>query len=134
LRLPSFFKDGKYYYSDPNYSIFDIPVEEKELLKEVFMILLKERENLTVHEMDTLLKRLSEITGEEIPQKPTEDQDETEPKLRSLKPHKMVSRNTYYSKIADAEEDISPLDKAIRSLASRREEQILYWGYVLEVL
>lgn len=67
MRLPSFFKDGKYYYSDPNYSIFDVSMEEKELLKEVFLMLLKEREKLTGPEVGALLKRLSDVTGEEIP-------------------------------------------------------------------
>ncbi len=67
FEAPIVFEDEKYYYSDPNYSIFDVSMEEKELLKEVFLMLLKEREKLTGPEVGALLKRLSDVTGEEIP-------------------------------------------------------------------
>ncbi|RLD85790.1 MAG: hypothetical protein DRJ02_09725 [Bacteroidetes bacterium] len=67
FEAPIVFEDEKYYYSDPNYSIFDVSMEEKELLKEVFLMLLKEREKLTGPEVGALLKRLSDVTGEGIP-------------------------------------------------------------------
>lgn len=58
--------NGRYYYTDSNYSIFSTPVTEVELLKDILKMLLAERDNITDSEIDKLLTRISIIVGEPI--------------------------------------------------------------------
>jgi len=137
FEAPIVFEDEKYYYSDPNYSIFDVSMEEKELLKEVFLMLLKEREKLTGPEVGALLKRLSDVTGEEIPhQIPWKlKAPELKGKIPPATEHALYNKSgIHFSEPPDTEKKESPFDKAIRSLASHREDNALYWGYILELL
>ena len=60
-------KDGRYFYTDPDYSIFKTPITEMNLLREVFRMLMQERENIRGPEVDELLKKIAGITGDELP-------------------------------------------------------------------
>ena len=143
FEAPIVFEDGKYFYSDPDYSIFNATIEEKELLKEVLQILLKEREKLGGSEVDSLLKRLSDVTGEILPMEERMEErisPDSEKKLRKLKLPKSTKRlysraDINYSPPPDAKEKESRLDRAMRNLASMRQrDNALYWGYILEIL
>jgi len=67
FNAPIVFGDGRYFYSDPDYSIFKTPITEINLLKEVFRMLIKEKKNIKGSEVDELLKKIAGITGDKIP-------------------------------------------------------------------
>jgi hypothetical protein len=63
FNAPIAFEGGKYVYTDNNYSLFRTPINEMELLKEIFKMLLSERNNIADTEIEHLLMQLSDITG-----------------------------------------------------------------------
>jgi hypothetical protein len=67
FNAPIEFQEGKYIYTDKDYSIFETPVTEVLLLKNIFKILLKERKNFADVEVDKLIEKLSIVTGKKIP-------------------------------------------------------------------
>lgn len=139
FNAPIVFEDGKYYYDDPSYSIFDVSIEEKELLKEVMQMLLKERDKLGGGEVDSLLKRIAAVTGEILPME-ERIEERIEDESIGLKPPKLdeplYDKGINYSRSPNAEEKESPLDRAMRELAliRSRQDNALYWGYILEIL
>jgi hypothetical protein len=66
FNAPIVLNDGAYIYEDKDFSIFDTPITEKELLLDIFRLLLKERENLADDMADNLLKRISLVLGENL--------------------------------------------------------------------
>jgi len=67
FNAPIAFDDGKYFYTDKNYSIFKTPVTEVDLLRDIMKMLIEERNNITDSEIDNLLKRIAVIVGAPIP-------------------------------------------------------------------
>ena len=67
FNAPIEFKNGFYLYSDPDYSIFNIFINEMTLLKKVFAILLgiKDKDNEDTY-LD-VVSELSNITGMDLP-------------------------------------------------------------------
>ncbi len=57
---------GRYTYLDKNYSIFKTPITEIQLLKEILKLLLEKRDNFQEHEINPLLIKIAEITGDTI--------------------------------------------------------------------
>ncbi len=76
FNAPIEFEDGRYIYSDKEYSIFNTPVTEVQLLKDILKILLEERNNIADSEIDRLLLRISIIVGEPLPFEMKEDKSE----------------------------------------------------------
>lgn len=66
FNAPIVFSDGKYEYSDKEYSIFSTPITEIRLLKEILKLLLAERKKLGDAEIDSLIERIAAITGEPV--------------------------------------------------------------------
>jgi len=67
FNAPIEYNDGAFYYTDKNYSIFSTPLTEIDLLRDIFKMLLSERNNIADDEVDKLLKRISIIVGEPLP-------------------------------------------------------------------
>ncbi len=59
-------KNGIYYYAERGFSIFQTPITEVDLLKEVLQMLLEERNKLADREVDTLIRRIAKITGDDV--------------------------------------------------------------------
>jgi len=59
FNAPIKFKDGVYYYTDKNYSIFKIPVSEADLLEEIYDMLQKELDNLPKDKTLTIINRIA---------------------------------------------------------------------------
>lgn len=66
---PIIFENGFYKYSDFNYSIFDRPIKEIELLKDIQQVLVENFENINTNNIKYLLVELAKITQQKIPQK-----------------------------------------------------------------
>lgn len=60
---------GIYSYSDENYSIFNVNINEMDFLKQITKLLIEEKENIKHPELDEVLKQLSLITGIKIVEK-----------------------------------------------------------------
>ncbi len=67
FNAPIVFEDGRYYYSDPDYSIFSVPISEKKLLEEIFDLFISNIDSFKFNEVTKLLKQISTITGKKIP-------------------------------------------------------------------
>ena len=134
FNAPIVFEDGRYFYSDPDYSIFQMTIHEKKLLVEVGQILAKERDKISGPEVDALLQRIIEITGEELIPKDTSKP----PHPGKVKLHdKLASINRSsisYSLPPDGLKEEDPIKRGLRKLAERRERNTVYWGYVMELL
>ncbi|MGO3156365.1 hypothetical protein [Mesonia sp.] len=69
FNAPIICEDGIYYYSEPEFSIFQSPVKDKELLIEVQEILLEQFDNIPNKKLPYLLMALSKITKVDVPKK-----------------------------------------------------------------
>jgi len=121
FNAPIEFEDGKYSYTDPDYSIFSIPLTEKELLKEVMSILLEERNNIADMEVDQILVRIANTIGEAIPKELTAKPDiktVNEKKEMAIKPHSIEESNALYS-IQESRSEDNLYDETIIALENK---------------
>jgi len=58
---------GFYYYKERGYSIFNTTINEKEILKQVYHILLEVRNTLNGKDFLNVLSEMAGMTGEELP-------------------------------------------------------------------
>lgn len=58
---------GYYYYKERGYSIFNTTINEKEILKQVYHILLEVRDTLNGKDFLNVLSEMAGMTGEELP-------------------------------------------------------------------
>ena len=98
FNAPIVFKDGAYYYSDANFSIFSTPLTEQELLKDILAMLMEERKNIVDEEVDRLMLRISNIIGEKPPKPlfyspPTEQLQETIDNINLLEEPDHLQKN-----------------------------------------
>jgi len=152
FNAPIVFEDGRYFYSDPDFSIFSIPLTEKDLLKEVLSMLLEERKNKVDEEVDKMMVRIANTIGEAVPEelmiKPKKQKV-----IRKAKPAKPIEKSiveelsnevTHYSiepTISDnrlAEElkeiNLGNFRYAMTSPARQSSKAELVWGDVLSLL
>lgn len=69
FNAPIIVKNGIYSYETPNFSIFQRPVKEMELLLDVQTLLVEEFDNIENKNLSYLLIELSKLTNEKIPEK-----------------------------------------------------------------
>jgi hydroxymethylpyrimidine pyrophosphatase-like HAD family hydrolase len=67
FNAPIMVENGKYIYSDIDYSIFTIQIKEIDLLKEILKLLLEEKKNIVNKDVNILLLKISKIVGEPLP-------------------------------------------------------------------
>jgi len=67
FNAPIVVEGGYYSYSDPSYSIFNATTSEKELLKEVLMMLLEVRDKLIGKSPLRVISDLADLTGVNLP-------------------------------------------------------------------
>ncbi len=58
---------GYYFYADPDYSIFNSTIDNLDLLKKIFDLLLKAREQLEGSALTEVLLEIAGITGQSVP-------------------------------------------------------------------
>jgi hypothetical protein len=58
---------GYYYYKERGYSIFNSTINEKEILKQVYHILLDVRDTINGKDFLNVLSEMAGMTGEELP-------------------------------------------------------------------
>lgn len=61
--------DGIYKYSEYDYSIFNTPIVDKELLVEIQNLLVEEFDRINSTKVKTLIVSLANVTGEKLPKK-----------------------------------------------------------------
>jgi len=152
FNAPIVFEDGRYFYSDPDFSIFSIPLTEKDLLKEVLSMLLEERKNKVDEELDKMMVRIANTIGEAVPEelmiKPKKQKV-----IRKAKPAKPIEKSiveelsnevTNYSikptisdkRLAEKLKEINSgnFRYAMPSPARQSSKAELVWGDVLSLL
>ena len=65
FNAPIVVKNGVYYYSDKDFSIFQKPINHEELLKDVLSAIQQHRESFNDDKLIELMKRISNALGEE---------------------------------------------------------------------
>lgn len=63
---PILVKEGVYYYADENYSIFNVPLDQKALLKDVLNILTEDNRFAKDVELERLVIRIATLIGENV--------------------------------------------------------------------
>jgi len=66
-------KDGVYFYDDPEYSIFNMPIREKDALEKVFNLLIENRNVIGRTRVDYAIIEIGEIIGKAVPQQIIEE-------------------------------------------------------------
>ncbi|MDD3771852.1 MAG: hypothetical protein PHC38_04255, partial [Weeksellaceae bacterium] len=66
-------KDGVYFYDDPEYSIFNMPIREKDALEKVFNLLIENRNVIGRTMVDHAIIEIGEIIGKAVPQQIIEE-------------------------------------------------------------
>ncbi len=132
FNAPIEFNEGKYTYTDKEYSIFDTPITEVQLLNNIFDILLKERKNFADIEVDKLIEKISIVTGKKIPsnvlrsireneiQRYENEQKQDSGICLSIAPKSSESA-TVYSILKSTKEE-------------KKTEPLLLWNEILELL
>lgn len=69
FEAPIICSGGVYQYSDSDYSIFNTAIADKELLIDIQNLLLEEYDTIKNDKLTSMIRSLSEITGEKIPDK-----------------------------------------------------------------
>ncbi len=67
FNAPIVVKDGIYYYSDPNFSIFNAVIPEEETLREIYDDMLYWWQEEGVHRLEYPLMKMAEVLGETFP-------------------------------------------------------------------
>jgi len=132
FNAPIEFEQGKYVYTDKDYSIFETPITEVLLLKNIFKILIKERKNFTDVEIDKLIEKLSIITGKKIPNRVLRSIRENE--IQRFNAEKSDSNGILFSLNSISSEPST--DHTIQKITKEEEhiETLLLWDEILALV
>ena len=122
FNAPILVKDGVYSYEDKDYSIFNTPVTEMDLLKKIFKMLIRESSVINDPDLQTILERLSDLTGIEIEKPEREAPQFIENRTLS---------NEYFS-IEDSSGKEPETD--INFIKETRKSRLFLWESIFEVL
>jgi hypothetical protein len=64
FNAPIVVNDGVYTYSNENYSIFNSPINELDLLKQILLLLLAEKDNIKSVNLQNVINSITKIVGE----------------------------------------------------------------------
>ena len=150
-------QDGKYFYSDPDYSIFQTGIREMELLKELYREMLYWWEMEKPTRLKKILKKMAKVTGETFRTEEEEmEKEKSRERIESQTHHilakkmesleelkKMLHEDDEYGEIVeerrsgrDRSEDADFMgDHFIVGFKSTDEEKPLFaWKEILEVV
>ena len=145
-------KNGAFYYTEDGYSIFRIPITEKELLRDIFKMLIEEKDNITDLEFDSLLERISFIVGEPLPSEEdieevpefslSMEEEEEEMEKEEVNEDQLISSSNIDSKEGDSKKDnfIKPKYTKITGptvvgrIEIREEILVLLWEDIFMVI
>ncbi len=71
FNAPIMLEDAAYRYSDPEYSIFDITIEKRELMLSIIELLWENRKTINNPMLSDILNELCDITGTALPEEET---------------------------------------------------------------
>lgn len=130
FNAPIVFENDEYRYSEENYSVFDIRFHDLDLLIQVQNILVGEIDNISASNKISLIRKLSEITKQELPDKyrPIEDNDDND--MLSKKYHSNTPYDFYPNKRKIKKHWLTGKKKIIPL------EQVEYfnWKFIFDVL
>ena len=127
FNAPIVVEDGVYSYSIPDFSIFKTSIDNMDLLKDIFQLLLTEKDNITNPQLAKVLKSLSKITGMSI---------HSLERGASIKQDSLFeSNNTIQFDLEDSPEaiDIRPF-KSFKLQLFKHKLKSYSWGKIFELL
>lgn len=124
-------QDGKYFYSEKDYSIFDTPISDIELLTDIYDLLIDKKSIFDKTKLETVLQRIAILIGKEQPLfeeicKEQEMEIEDYDPLMNIK-FKMARYYPPYIKS-------NIFNSIFRRRKLREQHDIFYWGYLLDTL
>ena len=107
-------QDGKYFYSDPDYSIFQTGITEMELLKELYREMLHWWEMEKSSRLEMILKKMAKVTGETFR---TEEEE-----MEKEKSRERIESQTHHilAKKLESLEELKKYDELEEMLEERR--------------
>ena len=131
FNAPIEIKDGNYIYTDKEYSIFKTPVTEFILLKDIFNLLIEERNNIADSEIDKLLERISIIVGEPLPFEITKDK--IVPDIRRPRMMFSLSSKAIDESALEIDENVNDYSCQITIPVDKQVKPLLLWDEILAV-
>ena len=64
FNAPIKFENGKYRYSEKSFNIFEVPILEMEILKEVYQLLKEKQQELEEKAVESVLSRIKQVLGD----------------------------------------------------------------------
>ena len=127
---------GYYYYSDPDYSIFNTFITGMDLMTEVFHLLVREKDKLNGYDFLWVMERLAGMTGMELPE---DLQNRILKTGRGPKDLLMMSEATEVRKLESISEEqfaekIETYNKKTFQKITMKKDPGFQWGRILELL
>ena len=132
FNAPIEFQEGKYIYTDKDYSIFETPVTEVLLLKNIFKILLKERKNFADVEVDKLIEKLSIVTGKKIPNRVLKSIREKQ--MQKFKAEQKPDSGINTIRASLSSEPSSNIYYQLAIEEEKKTKPLLFWNEILELV
>ena len=132
FNAPIIQQDGNYYYEDPDYSIFNVSIQEGDLLKRVLEFILELRSEVKHPDMDKIIERISNALPE------ISSAEETGPEFDDLKtdtsfmsapgpPKKSID----FGKALEPDDDLFQEESFIKE---SDDQDWLQWSLVLNII
>ena len=111
FNAPIVVANGYYSYAEPSYAIFNTKMEELDIIKEVFYLLIEEKDTIKNPKLTKVMEALSLLTGIELIEEEEEEKEEEIIPLKSSRSinQKLISESKFkenicYSIISDYEQ------------------------------
>jgi hypothetical protein len=148
FNAPIELKDGVYYYTDKDYSIFDIPVRDAGLLEEVYEMLKNEHNNLPENQVTTILNKIALLINKEPQEEhytsysishnskwPERESKITPPEPTESKSIKInKQRDLIINKSIQLKEMLPKTDLHEKTEQPAKDDSAFTWGQIMEVL
>lgn len=127
FNAPIIVEKGIYKYSNPNYSIFEKPFDDLELLKDIQDLLIDEFNNIQNENLPYLLKALSSITQKEV------SKEYLPPEYKPSPPGVFESKipNYYLDEIYSY---IRSLKSQKRGFFKKKSNTIFKWKFIMQLI
>lgn len=119
-------KNGIYYYANPEYNLFKTSFEDKSILISIQELLIEEFDNIKNNNLPFLLKKLTELTKKDIPEKYLPKEKKTDPNILEKNVSDLYSSALY---------KFSYQPKSKKYLWSKKKLDRQYiWGYIFRAI
>ena len=125
-------QDGNYYYEDPDYSIFNVSIQESDLLKRVLEFMLEIRSEVRHPDMDKIIERISEALPEISSAEEAGTEYDDLKKSASFKSMPdPIAESLNFGESQEADDDLFQEEKIMKE---HEAPEILQWSLILALI